>query len=249
MWFHKSEPWHISGGERGWSATWSIVCGSLFAKESKERGEYFGFCSAFFFSVHLFDLNTIIFFLNFKVVVETVGEGRKKKEATQNACANVLSRLRGIGSSLFRWLMRLVRWVWLPWLVCRKFSAIHCIIAVQTAKTRTEPVKRAEKEDYHKGEFSSYLFRELCNFVQLLIPSRIWRWIQLMVIRSIQYRVWFKFYRLGMKNRNSSSFLSKGRVVTKSLRCRYCINLLHCFFVQAIWLFFLYNSWQCPHAP
>ncbi|KAK6050501.1 hypothetical protein COOONC_11995 [Cooperia oncophora] len=32
-----------------------------------------------------------------EVVVETVGEGRKKKEATQSACANVLSRLRGIG--------------------------------------------------------------------------------------------------------------------------------------------------------
>ncbi|WKY03112.1 hypothetical protein Q1695_016426 [Nippostrongylus brasiliensis] len=34
-----------------------------------------------------------------EVVVETVGEGRKKKEATQNACANVLSRLRGIENS------------------------------------------------------------------------------------------------------------------------------------------------------
>ncbi|KAK6016977.1 hypothetical protein OSTOST_17536, partial [Ostertagia ostertagi] len=34
-----------------------------------------------------------------EVVVETVGEGRKKKEATQSACANVLSRLRGIENS------------------------------------------------------------------------------------------------------------------------------------------------------
>ncbi|ETN72337.1 hypothetical protein NECAME_04517 [Necator americanus] len=34
-----------------------------------------------------------------EVVVETVGEGRKKKEATQNACANVLTRLRGIENS------------------------------------------------------------------------------------------------------------------------------------------------------
>ncbi|KAL6725541.1 hypothetical protein Aduo_007588 [Ancylostoma duodenale] len=40
------------------------------------------------------------FWFNFQdVVVETVGEGRKKKEATQNACANVLSRLRGIENS------------------------------------------------------------------------------------------------------------------------------------------------------
>nr|CDJ84791.1 Double-stranded RNA binding domain containing protein [Haemonchus contortus] len=34
-----------------------------------------------------------------EVVVETVGEGRKKKEATQSACANVLSRLSGIENS------------------------------------------------------------------------------------------------------------------------------------------------------
>ncbi|KAE9415167.1 hypothetical protein Angca_003627 [Angiostrongylus cantonensis] len=34
-----------------------------------------------------------------EVVVETIGEGRKKKEATQTACANVLSRLSGIENS------------------------------------------------------------------------------------------------------------------------------------------------------
>ncbi|PIO70876.1 hypothetical protein TELCIR_07246 [Teladorsagia circumcincta] len=38
--------------------------------------------------------------VEFEVVVETVGEGRKKKEATQSACANVLSRLRGIGCQI-----------------------------------------------------------------------------------------------------------------------------------------------------